>query len=215
MPELIAEFKKHHPRPNFDVVYGASGSLRNQVADGAPVDAVLFASGDPVDALVAAGHVTAVSRHVAARNSLVLIGPRGGKRYSFATIDTMPSDERLAIGDPGAVPAGRYAREALENLQKWSSLEGSRLVYGGDVGAVVMYVRRGEVAAGIVYSTELTGNDDVVVLDRAEGDWVPNPVVVVGVVASAKQPRTAQKFLDFVRARRGQQVLATYGFLPP
>jgi len=99
--------------------YGASGDLRRQVEAGAPVDAVVFASAAPVNDLVSAGLVDKATERVIARNELVLIGPKGGPPLSFMTIDTAPSTEHIAIGDPAAVPAGTYARDALKRLGKW------------------------------------------------------------------------------------------------
>lgn len=215
MPELVAAFGKHHPRPKFQIVYGSSGSLRNRVQLGAPIDAVLFAGDAHVDALIESGDVLPDSRAVVGSNGLVLIGPEGGRRYTFRTLDELPDGERLAVGDPGAVPAGRYARDALRKLGVWKALAPDHLVYGGDVGAVFSYVRRGEVAAAIVYPTETRGIDDIEIFEEAVGDWVPEPAVVVGVVNGAKQVQQAQKFLEFVAARRGQLILAKHGFRPP
>ena len=42
------------------------------------------------------------------------------KRQSFE--DIVHAD-MIAIGDPESVPAGQYGKEALENLDLWSSVE--------------------------------------------------------------------------------------------
>lgn len=215
MPELVEEFRKHHPRPDFQLVYGSSGGLRNRVHLGAPIDAVVFASSSQVDALIESGDVVPDSRTVVASNGLVLIGPTGARKYTFETLYELPAGDKLAIGDPGAVPAGRYARDGLMSLGVWRDLSADRVVYAGDVGAVFAYVQRGEVAAAIVYPTELDGIDDVQVFEHAKGDWVPKPEVVAGVVKHAKQAGPAGKFIKFLAARRGQAILAKHGFGPP
>lgn len=214
LPELSRAYESTHPGLQIRATYGASGDLRRQVEGGAPIDAVVFASGKPVDDLIATGRVAAASRSVIATNQLVLIGPRGAKPLTFATLDAAPAGERIAIGDPGAVPAGQYAREALEKLGKWEAVR-PRVVLAGDVGAVLAYVRRGEVAAGVVYRTELRGIDDVVVLDEARGSWAPHPEVVGAVVQGASGAAEAAAFLAFLRAPEGQKLLADFGFGPP
>src|SRR5687768_14967535 len=118
--------------------YGASGDLRKQVEGGAPIDAVLFASAAPVESLIASGHADAATRRVLATNELVLIVPSGNPALRFESLETIPQGERLAIGDPGAVPAGQYARDALQKLGVWEALA-DRLVLGGDVASVLAY----------------------------------------------------------------------------
>lgn len=211
LPELARAYEASHPGVRIAATYGASGDLRKQVEGGAPIDAVLFASAQPVDALVAAHRVDPATRRVVATNQLVLIGPKSARQISFATLDTLPPGEVVAIGDPGAVPAGQYARDYLTALGKWPALAG-RLVLGGDVAAVLAYARRGEVAAAIVYRTEIRGIADVVVLDEAKGPSAPRPEVVAGVVSGAGE---ARDFVGFVASPPGQKILADFGFGAP
>jgi molybdate transport system substrate-binding protein len=218
LPELIRAFAAGHPGLRVTATYGASGDLQKQVEGGAPLDAVIFASGKPVDALVAAGRAEAQSRVVLATNELVLIGPkddrrRGAPALTFATLDTLGPGEMMAIGDPGAVPAGQYARDYLTALGKWGALSG-KLVLGGDVAAVLAYARRGEVAAAVVYRTEVRGIADVVVLDAARGPGAPRPEVVAAVVRGAQGGAEARAFLQFAAGAEGRQILAAAGFGP-
>jgi molybdate transport system substrate-binding protein len=217
LPELARAYAAHHPGAGVSATYGASGDLKKQVEGGAPVDAVLFAAAQPVDELVAAGLVEPSSRRVVATNALVLIGPRkpaaAGPPPTFATLDAIPPGEHVAVGDPGAVPAGAYARTYLKALGKWDALQG-RLVLGGDVAAVLAYARRGEVAAAVVYRTEIRGVDDVIVLDEAKGPGAPRAEVVGGVVHGGRTAE-AGAFLAFVGSPEGQRILADFGFGPP
>jgi molybdate transport system substrate-binding protein len=215
VPELAAKFEKEHD-VRIVATYGASGDLRKQVEGGAPIDGVIFAGARPVDDLVQGGRVDADSRRVLATNTLVLIGPKGARPLTFATIDTIPASEKLAVGDPGAVPAGQYAREYLGKLGSWEKLSAeSRLVLGGDVAAVLAYARRGEVPAAIVYRTEVRGIEDVVILDEATGPGAPRPEIVSAVVTKAPRAAEARAFLDFIASAEGQAILAAYGFGPP
>jgi molybdate transport system substrate-binding protein len=215
LPSMIEAFQQEHPRIRISAAYGASGDLRKRVADGAPVDAVLLANANPVDALVASDHVDAASRVVLASNDLILIAPKGSTtKLTFETLDSLPQGEKLAIGDPGAVPAGQYARDALKKLGNWDALE-SRLVFAGDVAGVLAYARRGEVAAAIVYSTEIRGIHDVIELDRARGAWAPSPQVVAGVVTAGEHTKQAGRFLEFMASPAGQAILEQHGFGKP
>ena len=121
MPALVSAYEARHRGTHVVAMYGASGDLERQIEAGAPVDAVVFAGAGPVDALVAKGYAAASSRRVVASNELVLVGPKGGRPFTFATLGTLPAGERLAIGDPRTVPAGEYAHEYLARLGEWDA----------------------------------------------------------------------------------------------
>lgn len=212
LPEVIAAFAARPGGCAVRATYAGSGTLRRQVEAGAPIDAVLLASPVPVDRLIAEGLADAASRRVVATNRLVLIVPRGRPGIRFAALSTLPPSARLAVGDPATVPAGSYARAALRKLGTWDSLSG-RLVFGGDVAAVLTYARRGEVDAAIVYATEVVGISDVEVSDEARAPWAPQPEVVAALLRDA-DPR-AGAFLAFSVSPVARRILARWGFGPP
>jgi len=214
LPELIAALQDAQGRPALQVSYGASDALRAQVEAGAPVDAVLFAAPRDVDVLVEKGLAERASRRVIATNTLVLIGPRDAPALRFATLTSLPPDARIAIGDPRSVPAGRYAKQALDALGEWDALA-PRMVFGSDVTGVLSIVRRGEAAAGFVYETDARGVGEVKVLERATGSWAPRIELVAAVIAAAPGADGARRFLDFVASPRGRAAFAEHGFGPP
>ena len=109
------------------------------------------------------------------------------------------------------MPAGQYAKQALDKLGLWDKLAaGNRFVYGQDVGAVLAYVSRGEAVAGIVYATDVT--PDVVLLDEAQGDWAPHPEVVAAAVTGDAETLKLMKFLTTPEA---QAIFAKDGFGAP
>jgi len=214
MPELVTAYTASRPGVRVVVTYGASGDLRRQVEAGAPTDVVVFAGAKPVDDLVGKGLCIGDTRRVIAKNRLVLIGPKGGKKVTFETIDSLLAGERLAIGDPASVPAGQYAKQALEKLGKWDAMK-ERLVLGSDVAAVLAYAKRGEVPAAIVYGTDTRGMDDVVVMDEAKGEWAPEAPVVAAVVKGSKREEAGRFFVEFLESKGGQKLLRSWGFDEP
>ena len=211
MPEIVEAFRRSEGG-DIVVSYGASGVLRRQVEGGAPIDAVVLAGAEPVDALSRKGLADPDSRRIVATNRLVLIGPVGSRPLTFATLDLLPGDARIAIADPRTVPAGQYARQALRGLGLWERLQ-DKLVYGGHVASVLAYVRRGEVEAAVVYATEASGVERLVVLDEATGDWAPLPRVVAAVTGPGS-PR-AHRFIGFLTTAPGQEIFRRHGFHTP
>jgi molybdate transport system substrate-binding protein len=213
MPQIVQAYEASHPGRKIEVTYGASGELRQQVVGGAPVDVVAFAGAAPVDDLIARGLVDASSRKTVAFNRLVLVGPKGGKAVTFATLRDIGEKENVAIGDPRSVPAGQYAKEALEHLHEWDALQG-RLVLASDVSAALAYARRGEVAAAIVYRTETRGVSEIEVKDELAEGLSTRPEVVVGIVKAAGSRLDAEDFAHFLEAKEAEAILVGSGFDP-
>ena len=67
---------------------------------------------------------------------------------------------RLATGAVETVPAGRYAKAALEKLGLWAALQ-SRIAPAENVRAALAYVARGEAPLGIVYATDAAAEPKV------------------------------------------------------
>ena len=212
MPELMHAYDLAHPGSHSSATYGASGELRQQIEAGAPVDVVVFAGERPVDELIKEGRVDASSRRIVATNELVLVGTKGGPPVTFETLLTLPDGDRVAVGDPRTVPAGEYARDYLSTLGEWDALQ-PRVVTGANVGAVLVYARRGEVAAAIVYATELRGVTDLVVKDTAHGDHAPHPKVVAAAVHGGRTE--GAEFVRFLSSSAGGKILASFGFGAP
>jgi molybdate transport system substrate-binding protein len=214
MPDLAGRFQRESGTQAPLVTYGGSGTLRRQVEAGAPIDLVIFAGSAPVDELIAVGLVERGSRRIVARNRLVLIGPSDADDLELASLVHLGEGEQIAIGDPETVPAGFYARGALETLGIWESLE-SRLVPAASVAAVLAYVERGEVAAGLVYATDASLGRSVRVLDRSSIDGAPDPLVVAALTRAGQRDPAAGAFLDFLSGPEGEATFARHGFLLP
>jgi molybdate transport system substrate-binding protein len=210
MPALIASYEAARPGRHVTATYAASGDLKQQVEVGAPIDAVFFAGGRPADELVSEGKAEAASRVVVASNQLVLVGRPGARLLSFESLSALPKDEKLAVGDPRTVPAGEYAKSYLTALGEWETLQ-DRIITGSNVAAVMVYARRGEAAAAIVYRTEVRGTADLVVLDAAHGKDAPRPIVVAALVKGGRP--VAADFITF--ASKAEETWRAFGFGPP
>ena len=60
-----------------------------------------------------------------------------------------PQPERFCIGDPAHVPAGLYARQALESSGVWQDDLDDRILPGADARRTLWYLEHGGCAAGI------------------------------------------------------------------
>lgn len=207
--EFEVEFEAGHP--GVDVVFNFAGSqiLAGQIEEGAPVD--VFASADEPQMLrvIASGRVASSSRF--ASNRLVLISPAAAP---IAGADALGrAGLRLVLAGPG-VPAGSYARQALQELGVGEAALANLVSNEENVRGVVGKVSAGEADAGIVYATDVTP----AVADRLHVAALTvsvTPRYEVAVLKDSSEVALAEAFVDGLLGSAGQAKLAKHGFLQP
>ena len=209
--ELKARFEQAHPGLTVNTNFAASNPLLRQLTEGAPADVFASADEETMDKAEAARVVDAATRRDFALNDLVLIVPKGAKKP--ASLEDLKGMQRIAIGNPDSVPAGRYAREALTAAGLWEALL-PELVQAASVRQALAYVARGEADAGFVYRTDALQMGDKVDIALVVGDHAP-VLYPIAVATTGRNPGAGQEFIGFVLSPEGQEVLAKYGFSRP
>lgn len=204
--DIKPAFEKAHPGTTVLMNFASSGSCYRQIEMGAPAD--VFASANPkwMNKAEAGKFVLPGTRRNFARNSLVLAVPADNPAAVGSVRDLLNAGVgKVAVGTPATVPAGQYARGALEKDGLWSALE-SRFIYAESVRQVLDYLKRGEVDAGFVYATDaVKGGDRVrVVAEIPLEKPVTYPVAVLKGTAHGQE---AQTFLDFLAGPEGKALL--------
>ena len=210
MVELEKEFKNINPDVKLTVNLGSSGSLMQQIQEGAPCDLFISAGAKQMDALVKDGTVEKDAVKTLLTNDLVLVAAKGEKVDS---LDALKTDdvEKIAIGDPESVPAGKYAKEVLDNTKLYDNVK-DKLVLAKDVKEVLSWVQKGNADVGFVYLSDATGVDDVDVVLTTDDDSHSEIAYPVAVLKDSKQAKVAQQFEDFLLSDKAQNILEKHGF---
>lgn len=212
--ELGPLFEARHPGTRLLFNFGASDSLLAQVAKGAPVDVLATADQETMDKAESQQLLLAGTRRNFAGNELVLVVPaQGGQTLKSLAELARPEIGRIALGKPEGVPAGRYARRALEAAGLWSSVQ-AKAIYAINVRQALDYVARGEVDAGLVYATDAAAQRDKVRLLFSVATETPISYPIAALKLGPK-PAMAQRFIEFVASPPAQDVLAKHGFRKP
>jgi len=194
--------------------FAGTSRLAPQVIQGAPADIFVSADRDWMDWVEERGGIREGTRRHLAGNSLVLAVP--------ADVALPPGDldelvagnpDRIALAD-GNVPAGRYARQALESAGVFSTLE-SRIVSAGSVRGTLEWVARGEVDAGIVYATDAKAEPRVqaaFVFPTGSHDRIDYSGAVT---AGSAHPGDAAAFLAYASGPGGRALFDAAGFRAP
>src|SRR5215470_5060752 len=194
--------------------FAASSDLAKQIENGAP--AAIFISADTkwMDYLAERKLIVGDSRRDLLGNRLVLIAPSDSpltiKLAEGAPLAKSLGDGKLAMADPDSVPAGRYGKASLEALKLWSSVEPS-VVRAKDVRATLVFVERGEAAAGIVYATDAMISKKVRIVDEFPESSHPKIVYPIALIAG-QDDAAARAFYDYLNGPKARGVFLDYGF---
>jgi molybdate transport system substrate-binding protein len=194
--------------------YAASSALAKQIEQGAPADIFISADLDWMNYLDKKKLIKAGTSKVLLGNALVLVAAKG----TGLKLDLKPGADlagalaggKLALGDVRGVPAGKYAKAALEKLGLWASLEAS-LAQSENVRAALALVARGEARLGIVYATDARAEPMVEVAGVFPDDSHP-PIVYPAAVISASQNPDSQAFVTYLSSPKAREIFTAQGF---
>lgn len=213
-PDIGKAFEADHPGTHVVFNFAASGPLLQQIAQGAPVDVFASADEETMDKAQQQSLIAAATRADFAGNTLVLIVPAASKAAPKSLDELVRADWKLiAIGNVASVPAGRYAKQAIDLAGIGVRLE-ERLVPADSVRQVLTYVARNEVDAGFVYASDAATDSDKVrvVLTLSTRAPIRYPIAQV---AASRQPALALAFIAEVQSAAGRATLRRHGFSVP
>src|SRR3974390_1164777 len=195
--------------------YEASSALAKQIEAGAPADVFISADLRWMDYVGERKLIKPDTRFNLLGNKLVLIAPKESKLDHVDIgqgfdIAKLAGDGRIAVADVKAVPAGLYAKAALEKLGAWTAAE-PKLAQAENVRATLAFVARGETPIGIVYETDAKIEPKVKIVGVFPDDPTPPVTYPVAATAPSSKPAVA-RYLDFLRAPIAKAIFERYGF---
>ncbi len=200
--------------PDVTIIYNfaSSGSLQQQIEQGAPVDVFISAAPKQMNALESKGLLLEGTRESILNNQVVLISPKN--ETGISNFKDLSSDKisKIAMGDPESVPAGHYAKEVLSTLNLFDKLK-PKLVFAKDVRQVLFYVETGNVDAGLVYATDAKVSNQVKQVATAPPESYSRIIYPVAVLKESKNPDHANQFVQFLSSDSAKTVFESYGFI--
>ena len=193
--------------------FGASSTLARQIEEGAPADLFFSADEAKMDGLEKKGLILKETRKSRLSNSLVIVvAAEGG--VAIETPKDLATDKvkRLALAEPKTVPAGIYAKEYLQKQNVWSAVE-RKVIPTENVRAALAAVEAGNVEAGIVYKTDAAISKKVKVAYEVPVQDSPAIRYPMAVMKEAKQPKAANKFLQYLNSDDAAKIFEKFGFI--
>jgi molybdate transport system substrate-binding protein len=204
-------YQRNKPGTQITYNFGSSGSLQQQIEQGAPVDLFISAGSKQIDSLQQKNLLQPASKKLLLINQLVLITSKNNT--AIASVNDLTRTNRVALGEPKTVPAGQYAEEALKFYKLFDQVQ-PRLIYSKDVRQVLTYVETGNVDAGFVYLTDATSSDSVKIVATIASE-AHQPIVYPMTLLERSKSQEAQDFANFLASDVALNIFKQYGFSTP
>ncbi|WP_273867987.1 molybdate ABC transporter substrate-binding protein [Serratia odorifera] len=197
--------------------FASSSTLARQIEQGAPADLFISADQQWMDYAIDKEQMVADSRYTLLGNDLVLIAARDAKLDKVAiTAQTdwarLLDGGRLAVGDPDHVPAGIYAKQALQSLKAWPRLEPT-LARANNVRSAMALVERQEAPLGIVYGSDAVASDKVKVIGVFPAES-HKPVEYPMAIVKGHDSPSVSAFYTYLKSPQAVAIFQRYGFSP-
>ncbi len=209
---LLADEFSAQQRHQVVIIFGSTGKLYAQIANGAPFHLFLSADAKRPKLLEEKGMAVIGSRFTYARGKLVLwSGDRGLQDRSCQTLLRDAALNRLAIANPATAPYGFAAQQVLQKLGLWARLK-PRLVRGENIAQTFLYVASGNAPLGFVALSQLQ------MVDHSGCRWdvpqeyytpIEQQVVLLNKGAGSE---AAQAFMVFLQSEAALKIINNAGY---
>ncbi|CUH77014.1 Molybdate-binding periplasmic protein precursor [Tritonibacter multivorans] len=193
------------------ISYGSSATMARQIGLGAPADLFISANQLWMDDLDRKGKLVSDSQTPLLGNGLVLVSGRDQVPIEeWASLPDRLLGNKLVLAQVNAVPAGIYAKEALQAVGVWDAVA-QNIVQSDNVRSALSFAATGAVKYAVVYETDALAEQRVHVVGRfPEGSH--SPIRYPAAMISGRNNAQAEDFLAFLKGPIAASVFVAHGF---
>ncbi len=218
MTEVKTKFNEQYPDIKIQFNQAASGVLAQQINQQAPIDVFASADVETIQKLVDQQKIQAEKVHIFAQNQLVLAQLKDSEIEIQSLEDlTHSAIRKVAMGNPKTVPAGKYAQNALQNINGKNLyqqlIDRQKIVFAENVRQILTYLENREVEAGFIYQTDLNQAPELKSIFVLDTKLTGEILYAIAPIMSSPNQGDAQSLIDFILSDQGETILQKYGFL--
>lgn len=220
--EIGKLFESNHPGIHVVLNFAGSQQLAQQINQGAPADVFASANNTQMKLVIQAGEIVSGTQETFVKNRLVVIYPKNNPAGLKELKDLAKPGLKLVLAAKD-VPVGQYSLEYLHKTIAdptygagyQAEVIKNVVSYEDNVKAVLAKVALGEADAGIVYTSDISGED----ANNVGRMDIPDALNVIATypiapVKTSKNLDLSQAFIELVLSAQGQNILAKYNFIP-
>ena len=217
MPEIIKGFKDKNKGPDIKAIYGSSGNIAAQIANGAPFDIFFSASLNFIEQMEKDGLIIPDSKFMYAIGRIVIWVPIGSKiDISKLGIKSLldPSIKNIAIANPQHAPYGKAAVEAMSRLGVYEAVK-DKLIFGENISQTAQFIQSGAADIGIIalsvaLSPRMKSAGTYWLIPEETYNRIEQWAVII---KRSGKVRWAEEFMNYFRGEDGRKILAGYCFI--
>jgi molybdate transport system substrate-binding protein len=207
--KIATQFDAANPGVTVKFNYNGSSSLATQITQGAPAD--VFASASPTNmTTVTDQSMTSTTPQTFTRNQGEIMAEAGDPDH-ITSVAALANPSLKVVTCAPDVPCGALATQIFKN----ADVTVKPVSQEQNVGGVVTKVSLGEADAGIVYVTDVKANGTKTVGVPIPANQNQITKYPIAEIKGAPNAAAAAAFIAYVLGPGGQQVLQSFGFLPP
>lgn len=230
MEDLIRNYEETHPKVSIVGSYDSSGTLMEQIREGAPCDVFFSAAQKQMNQLEEEGFLVEGTRRDVVNNQVCLVTYKDSMT-EVKDLGDLKKASSMALAD-GSVPVGRYTRVALIHaglLEKTGepaeittrqisqALGNLEINECANVGAVAAAVAEGANEVGCVYYSDTFGYEDKLeILEKIpydlSGDIIYPAAQVRNEQADEAQQKAAEEFTAYLVSDAAKEIFKDYYF---
>ena len=228
--ELIAMYNEEQPNVEVVASYDSSGTLMEQIEQGAACDLFFSAAQKQMDQLEGDELVVDGTRANVVNNQVCVVTYKGSDT-KVTGLEDIDKAESFALAD-GSVPVGKYTRQAMVNAgmldkvddvstittqEVSDALGGIEINECANVGAVTAAVSEGSNEVGTVYKSDTYGLEDKLEILQVVGYDLTGDVIypiaqIKNDEADDLESEAALDFLHFLTSDKAKEVYEKYLF---
>ncbi|WP_373230566.1 molybdate ABC transporter substrate-binding protein [Cohnella sp.] len=193
--------------------FSSTGTLAQQIENGAPFDVFAAANISFVDGLKEKGKVIADTQQLYAQGRIGLATTVKSTLQIKELKDLLdPQIKKIAIANPDHAPYGLAAKQALQKAGLWDQLQ-DKLVFGKNISETLTFITTGNAEAGII--AQSIAKPDETRFQLIDPSLYDPLNQAIAVIKGTSQEELARQFVLFVNEPDSRKIMQKYGFAPP
>lgn len=227
--ELIGMYQETQPNVEILTNYDSSGTLMEQIKEGATCDLFFSAAQKQMDELEGLELILSDTRANVVNNQVCVV-TYAGSETKITGLSDIGNAESFALAD-GSVPVGKYTRQAMVNAGMLDEVEdvsqitteeiasklGVEINECKNVGDVTTQVANGSNEVGTVYKSDTYGlEEQLQILEIVSYDLTGNVIYPIAQIVNADaddlEKEAAFDFLTFLTSDTAKEIYEKYYF---
>jgi molybdate transport system substrate-binding protein len=207
--KIADQFEAANPGVTVKFNYNGSSSLATQITQGAPADVFASASPTNMTTVTEASLESSTPKTFAANQGEIMV--EAGNPSHVKSVSDLANPALKVVTCAPSVPCGALATQIFKN----AGVTVKPVSQEQNVGGVVTKVTLGEADAGIVYVTDVLANETKTAGVPIPANQNTTTDYPIAEIKGAPNATAAAAFISYVLGPDGQQVMKSFGFLPP